>query len=166
VAGDQSPRGKTAPASPIAVKSLPGPASVEPRTHVLDPNVECATVRLDSARTVVGVGSGVPADALSLAEELARLLGGAVAATRRPVEAGLVDGDRKVGQTGLSITPRLYVGLGVSGAAQHLVGIAGARRVVAINLDPGAPLMRRADLAVTADVGQLLPLLIGALRDG
>ncbi len=102
---------------------------------------------------------------LPLLEELAKLIGGVVACSRPVVQAGLLPYERQVGQTGKTVAPRLYIGVGVSGAVQHLVAIQGAGKIVAINSDPNAPIFRVADAGIVGNYQQIIPELIAQLRD-
>ncbi|MGC9194920.1 MAG: FAD-binding protein [Syntrophobacteraceae bacterium] len=102
---------------------------------------------------------------LPLLEELAEVVGGVVACSRPVVQAGLLPYERQVGQTGKTVAPRLYIGVGVSGAVQHLVAIQGAGKIVAINSDPNAPIFRVADAGIVGNYQQIVPELIAQLRD-
>ena len=97
-------------------------------------------------------------------EELAQLLGGTIACSRPVVQLGLLPYMRQVGQTGRTVTPKLYIGVGVSGAVQHLVGMQAAEKIIAINIDPHAPLMQMADYAIVGDYLKVVPKLIEGIR--
>ena len=120
---------------------------------------------LATARVVVGGGRGVGgADGFAPLEELADLLGGVVGVSRVVTSEGWRPHKQQVGQTGTKITPELYLACGISGAIQHIAGCAGAKHIIAINTDPGAPILAHADYAVIGDLHQVIPALIEALR--
>jgi electron transfer flavoprotein alpha subunit len=122
-------------------------------------------VSLATARVVVGGGRGVGGpDGFAPLEELAGLLGGVLGVSRVVTSEGWRPHQQQVGQTGTRITPELYLACGISGAIQHMAGCQGARHIVAINTDAGAPIMARADYAVIGDLHEVLPALVAALR--
>ena len=110
-----------------------------------------------------GRGLGAP-EGFALCEDLAAALGGAVAATRAVVDAGWYPYAAQVGQTGKSVSPKLYVALGISGAIQHKVGMQGSGMIVAVNKDPNAPIFDFADLGVVGDLHQIAPKLAELVR--
>ena len=120
---------------------------------------------LDDASVIVSGGRGLGSkENYALVERLAAALHGAPAATRAIVDAGWVPYALQVGQTGKTVKPDAYIAFGISGAAQHLVGMNGARGIIAINVDPNAPIMRIADLGVVGDAVELIPRLIRAIE--
>ena len=122
-------------------------------------------VSLATARVVVGGGRGVGgADGFAPLEELADLLGGVVGVSRVVTSEGWRPHKQQVGQTGTKITPELYLACGISGAIQHIAGCAGAKHIIAINTDPGAPILAHADYAIIGDLHQVIPALVAALR--
>jgi len=120
---------------------------------------------LATARVVVGGGRGVGSAAgFASLEELAELLGGVVGVSRVVTSEGWRPHSMQVGQTGTKITPDLYLACGISGAIQHFAGCAGAKHIIAINTDPSAPMMTRADYAIVGDLHEVLPALLESLR--
>ena len=123
------------------------------------------TVSLTDARVVVGGGRGVgSAEGFGLLEELATLLGGAVGGSRVVTNLGWRAHSDQVGQTGARIAPDLYIACGISGAIQHIVGCKGAKKILAINKDPHAPILARSDYAVVGDLHEVVAAVIDELR--
>jgi electron transfer flavoprotein alpha subunit len=133
----------------------------------LVPQVETDTgkVSLAQARVVVGGGRGVgSAEGFASLEELAHLLGGAVGCSRAVTSLGWRPHSDQVGQTGTRIAPDLYIACGISGAIQHMVGCRAAKHILAINTDPGAPIVAQADYAVIGDVQKVLAAVNAEVR--
>ncbi|MFH1646542.1 MAG: FAD-binding protein [Chloroflexota bacterium] len=103
-------------------------------------------------------------DILPLVEELAALLEGAIGTTRPVVDGGKIPKERLIGQTGKVVSPDFYLALGISGATHHVGGIQESGRIVAINRDPHAPIFQSADAGITADLRDVLPLLIDRIK--
>jgi electron transfer flavoprotein alpha subunit len=123
-------------------------------------------VDITKVPVLVVVGKGAcDSRSLPMLEELAQILGGTIACSRPVVQLGLLPYMRQVGQTGRTVAPKLYVGVGVSGAVQHLVGMQVAEKIIAINIDLHAPLMQMADYAIVGDYQKVVPKLIKGLRD-
>jgi electron transfer flavoprotein alpha subunit len=126
---------------------------------------EAGSISLTDARVVVGGGRGVgSAEAFATLEELAALLGGAVGGSRVVTSAGWRPHSDQIGQTGLRIAPDLYVACGISGAIQHIVGCKAAKRILAVNTDPDAPIMGVADYAVIGDLHEVVPAITAEIR--
>ena len=120
---------------------------------------------IEDAEVIVAGGRGLGApEGFALAEDLAGALGGAVAATRAVVDAGWYPYSAQVGQTGKSVSPRLYIALGISGAIQHKVGMQSSGTIVAINKDPNAPIFDFADFGIVGKVEDVAPKLAELVR--
>jgi len=153
--GDQAEAG-SAPVETVAAQ-IGAPARVTPHEVFQEAK---QTVDLSQAEVIVAVGRGIREQKnLALAENLAAALGGEVAASRPICDNGWLPMDRQIGSSGQTVAPKLYIAMGVSGAIQHIVGMKGARTIVAINKDAEAPIFEIADVAVVGDLFQVVPAL-------
>jgi electron transfer flavoprotein alpha subunit len=122
-------------------------------------------VDLSQAERIVAVGRGIREEQhLAIVRDLAAALDAEIAASRPICDAGWLPMDRQVGSSGQTVTPKLYVALGISGAIQHLVGMKGARTIVAVNKDPDAPIFEVADYGIVGDLFEVVPAMVAALR--
>jgi electron transfer flavoprotein alpha subunit len=156
-----------APATtPGSVEARPAEGAATPAAAVLERVAEGgAEASLEEARIVVVGGRGVGSpEGFGIVEDLAATLGGVVGATRASVDAGWIAYARQIGQTGKVVKPALYLGLGVSGAMQHRVGMQSAEAIVAVNRDPDAPIAEVADLFVVGDLFDVGPALLAEIR--
>jgi len=122
-------------------------------------------VDITTSDIVVAGGLGLgKKEGFAMLEELAKELGGIVAASRPAVDAGWITRDRQVGQTGKTVNPKLYIAVGISGAIQHIAGMKGSEFVISINKDPSAPIMKYSDIAIIGDAYEIVPRLIEEIR--
>jgi electron transfer flavoprotein alpha subunit len=124
-----------------------------------------SSVDLTQAPIIVSVGRGIKApENIAQAEALARAIGGEIAASRPICDEGWLPMERQIGSSGQTVAPKLYLALGISGAIQHVVGMKGARTIVAINKDANAPIFEIADYGVVGDIFEIMPALTEALE--
>ena len=122
-------------------------------------------VDLSQAEIIVAIGRGIKEQKnVALAEDLAKALGGELAASRPICDNGWLPLERQIGSSGQTVAPKLYIALGISGAIQHVVGMKGARTIVAINKDQNAPIFEIADYGIVADIFEIMPALTEALE--
>jgi len=163
---------------PNAVEAVPAPCEAELLTHrapMAAPGrlrvreirrAGAGRVELAEANIVVTGGRGVgSAENFRVLFELAEALGAAVGASRAAVDEGYAPHAMQVGQTGKTVSPRLYLACGVSGSVQHFAGMKTSRVIVAVNTDPEAPIFRRCDYGILGDLFQVVPALTGLLKD-
>jgi electron transfer flavoprotein alpha subunit len=158
-----TPGGTAAPIESVAV-----PAGLSSRTTIVETVREAASAgpRLKDAKVVVSGGRGIgdPSN-WHVVEELAGALGAAVGASRAVTDAGWVPPSHQVGLTGTTISPDLYITVGISGAVQHIAGCSGSRNIVAINRDPDANIFRHARFGIVADYKQVVPALTKRIQE-
>ena len=140
------------------------PAAIRQQTE--EPFQEAKqAVDLSQAERIVAVGRGIKGqEHIALAEKLATALGAQLAASRPMCDNGWLPMERQVGSSGQTVAPKLYLALGISGAIQHIVGMKGARTIVAINKDPDAPIFEIADYGIVGDLFEIVPALIAELE--
>ena len=156
----------------LAVKHASGKAPIKPvnvdlkpeqiRTKPLELFREAKqAVDLTQAPILISVGRGIKApENIQMAEKLAKLMGGEISASRPICDEGWLPMERQIGSSGQTVSPKLYLALGISGAIQHVVGMKGSRTIAAINKDPNAPIFEVADYGVVGDLFEIVPALI------
>ena len=161
--GDQVEAG--AAAAPVETVNIEIPAdAIRTRPQEVFKEAKQA-VDLTQAEIIVSVGRGIKEQKnIELAKQLADALGGEIAASRPICDSGWLPMDRQIGSSGQTVTPKLYLALGISGAIQHIVGMKGSRAVVAINKDNEAPIFEIADLAVVGNLFDIVPALIEEVK--
>ena len=128
---------------------------------VIERHIECAKHNLKGASVVVAGGYGVGSrENFELLFDLAKELHGEVGASRAAVDAGFVEHDRMIGQTGLTVRPKLYIACGISGQLQHTIGMQESTVIVSINTDPDAPINAIADYVIIGSVEEVVPKMI------
>ena len=128
---------------------------------VIERHMEKSKVNIKNSSIIVAGGYGVGSkENFAQLQELAEVLGGEVGASRAAVDAGYAPHERQIGQTGVTVRPKLYIACGISGQIQHAAGMEESSMIIAINNDPNAPINKIADYAITGDVGEVVPKLI------
>ena len=159
--GDQAAAGST-PVETVAAAGADGAPRVTPHEVFQEAK---QMVDLSQAETIVAVGRGIREQKnMPIVENLAAALGAEIGASRPICDNGWLPLERQIGSSGQTVAPKLYIGLGVSGAIQHIVGMKGARTIVAINKDPEAPIFEIADVAVVGDLFQVVPALTEEIK--
>src|SRR6516165_6595265 len=161
--GDQVAEGSSpAPVEPVNVEIPDGVIRNKPEAPFKEAK---QAVDLTQAEVIVSVGRGIKEQKnIELAQQLASALGGEIAASRPLCDSGWLPMDRQVGSSGQTVAPKLYLALGISGAIQHVVGMKGARSIVAVNKDSEAPIFEIADVAVIGNLFEVVPPLIEEVR--
>jgi electron transfer flavoprotein alpha subunit len=163
-----------------ALNITPAPKQGEARTTVIEPRLpedlvktrhleflpaDFQTVDVTEAKTVVSAGMGAATDELyPLVQELADLIEGSIGTTRPVVDGGKISRERMIGQTGKTVSPDLYLALGISGATHHVGGIQESGRIVSVNRDPQASIFQNSDTGAVADLREVLPKLIERIK--
>jgi len=151
-----------APVRAVAVNLAAGDIRQRPETPFREAK---QAVDLTQAERIVSVGRGIKAqEHIALAQQLAQALGAELAASRPICDAGWLPMDRQVGSSGQTVAPKLYLALGISGAIQHVVGMKGARTIVAVNKDAEAPIFEIADYGIVGDLFEIVPAIINELK--
>ena len=138
---------------------------VEIAVRIIEKHQEKSGVNLKTAPIIVagGYGADTP-EKFKLIRDLAKVLGAEVAGSRAAVDAGLIEPERQVGQTGTTVRPKLYIAIGISGAIQHRAGMQESQKIIAINNDPDAPIFSVAHYGITGELEDVIPKLINAYK--
>jgi len=135
------------------------------RTEILERFKKDKTVDLKGANIVVSGGAGVGSkENFKLIYDLAHVLGAEVGASRSAVDSGFISKDHQVGQTGTTVRPKLYIACGIAGAVQHRAGMAESSKIVAVNIDPDAPILSIAHYGIVGDLNDVIPMMIRAYK--
>ena len=161
---DAVKRGEAGPVTRIEVNIDPSAIRQTPEAPFKEAK---QAVDLGQAERIVAVGRGIKSqENIAVAERLAKAMSAEMAASRPICDSGWLPMDRQIGSSGQTVAPKLYVALGISGAIQHLVGMKGARTIVAINKDADAPIFEVADYGIVGDLFEIVPAIVGELEKG
>lgn len=152
----------TAPVKAVSVNLTPEQIRTKPMELFREAK---QAIDLTQAPVIVAIGRGIKApENIVLAEKLAKLMGGEIAASRPICDEGWLPMERQIGSSGQTVAPKLYVALGISGAIQHVVGMKGSRTIVAVNKDANAPIFEVADYGIVGDIFEIIPALTEELE--
>ena len=141
------------------------PSEVDDLIKIIEQHRKENKVNLKAAPIIVSGGYGLGSkENFELVKELAPTIGGEVAGTRAAVDAGFISPDRQVGQTGVTVRPKLYIACGISGAIQHRAGMQESNKIIAINSDPDAPIFGVAHYGIVGDAMQIIPMFINVFK--
>ncbi|MDD4181224.1 MAG: electron transfer flavoprotein subunit alpha/FixB family protein [Victivallaceae bacterium] len=147
------------------IKVKPALSGVETVVKVIERVREDKDVNLKGAQIIVAGGYGVGSkEGFNLIKQLADALGGEVGASRAAVDAGWIEHDHQVGQTGITVRPKLYIACGISGSIQHRAGMTGGKKIIAINTDPDAPIFAVSHYSIVGDLKTVIPQMIKAFK--
>jgi electron transfer flavoprotein alpha subunit len=159
---DAVKRGDAAAMTPIAVDIQTAAIRQTPEAPFKEAK---QAVDLGQAERIVAIGRGIKSqENIAVAERLAKAMSAEIAASRPICDSGWLPMDRQIGSSGQTVAPKLYVALGISGAIQHLVGMKGARTIVAVNKDADAPIFEVADYGIVGDLFDIVPALVSELE--
>jgi len=137
------------------------PIDIDGLLEIIEQQREESKVNLKAAPIIVAGGYGLGSkENFKLLHDLAHAIGGEVAGSRAAVDAGFVSPERQVGQTGVTVRPKLYIAVGISGAIQHRAGMQEAKKIIAINTDPDAPIFDICHYGIVGDAAQVIPMFI------
>ena len=153
------------PVKGIVTKIDYQPDGIDDIIKIIEQHREESKVNLKAAPIIVSGGYGLGTkENFNLIHELANVLGGEVAGSRAAVDAGFISHDHQVGQTGVTVRPKLYIACGISGAIQHRAGMSESNKIIAINTDPDAPIFGIAHYGIVGDVTQIIPMFINVFK--
>ena len=133
--------------------------------EIIERQIEAQKINIKGASIIVAGGYGMGSkENFALLHELANVIGGEVGATRAAVDAGFTENERQIGQTGITVRPKLYIACGISGAVQHRAGMDQSSKIISINTDPNAPINAIADYTIIGDVMDVLPKMIKSYK--
>lgn len=134
--------------------------------EIIERQIEAQKINIKGAPIIVAGGYGMGSkENFALLHELANAIGGEVGATRAAVDAGFTENERQIGQTGITVRPKLYIACGISGAVQHRAGMDQSSKIISINTDPNAPINAIADYTIIGDVMDVLPKMIKSIKN-
>ena len=148
---------------PVAVEA--SLAAADKAVEILSREIEEQKIDIKGAQIIVAGGYGMGSkENFQLLHQFARLIGASVGATRAAVDAGFCEGERQIGQTGVTVRPKLYIACGISGSVQHRAGMTESKKIIAVNTDPAAPIFSVAHYGIIGDLNSVIPMMIKAYK--